>query len=148
VTARTSRRSTASRRATPAVQILVAVPSPAVARRLSAALLDARLCACAQTVGPITSRYVWRGQRATTREWLLLVKTRRALFGAVERAVRALHPYTVPEIAATPLAPVHAPYLAWLVDATTAPARNAPRRTASRTHSVARAPRRKRFPAA
>jgi periplasmic divalent cation tolerance protein len=108
------------RGAAPALQVIVAVPNARLAGRIAAALLERRLCACAQTLGPITSRYRWQGKIETAREVLLVVKTRRALFAAVERAVRELHPYEVPEIAALPLGPVHAPYLAWLRQATRA----------------------------
>jgi periplasmic divalent cation tolerance protein len=107
-------------RSASALQVVIAVPDAAVARRIALQLLAQHLCACVQTIGPVTSRYRWRGKIDTAREYLLLVKTRAALFGAVERVVRRLHPYEVPEIAAQPLAPVHAAYLAWLRDETRA----------------------------
>jgi periplasmic divalent cation tolerance protein len=114
-----------------AVQVMVAVPSPAVARRVARALLQARLCACAQTLGPITSRYAWKGRLETTREWLLLVKTRATLSEAVRRQVLLLHPYEVPEILVVPVLRGHPPYLAWLAAATTpAPRPSRPRRAA------------------
>ena len=96
------------------VQLLVSVPSARVAAQLSQALLESRLCACAQTLGPVTSRYHWQGTLQRSREWLLLLKTRTALQARVEREIRRLHPYEVPEILALPLLSGHAPYLAWL----------------------------------
>lgn len=96
------------------LQIVVAVPSPAVGTRIADALLDARLCACAQTLGPIQSRYEWRGKRESTREWLLVIKTRAALFAAVESAVKAVHPYELPEIIGVPMRPASAQYLEWI----------------------------------
>jgi periplasmic divalent cation tolerance protein len=111
-----------------ALQILVAVPNRNVARRIADALLDARLVACAQTLGPMTSRYTWKGKREAQREWLLLLKTRRALASRVEAVVRALHPYEVPEIAGTKLSPVNAAYLAWLERETSPPISPQPRR--------------------
>lgn len=101
-------------RSAAALQVVVAVPDRRVADRMAAVLLSERLCACAQTVGPIQSRYRWRGKVESAREYLLVLKTRPALFAAVARTVRALHPYQVPEIVALPLAAVDAPYLAWL----------------------------------
>ena len=97
-----------------ALQVLVAVPSPAVARGLSEDPLARRLCACAQTLGPVTSRYRWKGKLETAREWLLVLKTRSALQSRVEREIRRAHPYEVPEILSVPLVGGHAPYLAWL----------------------------------
>ena len=97
-----------------AIQVFIAVPSTAVARRIAASLLDARLCACAQTLGPVQSRYLWKGKPESAREWLLLVKTRAALYEGVEREVRRLHPYEVPEILAVPVAAGLGAYLGWL----------------------------------
>lgn len=102
------------RRASGFVQVQVAVPSPAVAGRIADALLDARLCACVQTLGPITSRYAWKGRRERGREWLLLIKTRTARVEALVRLVRRHHPYEVPEILAVPVRGGDAAYLEWL----------------------------------
>lgn len=110
------------RRAAPAlVQIGIAVPDAETAARISMTLLELQLCACAQTVGPVTSRYRWRGNLEIASEYLLLVKTRRSRYAAVEAAVRALHPYDVPEILATPVLAAWAPYAAWVAESTTAP---------------------------
>jgi len=103
------------------VQVLVAVPSTAVATRIADALLDERLCACVQTLGPIASRYEWKGKRESAREWLLLVKTRAALFARVERAIRRLHPYELPEIVGLPMRPASRAYLDWVALQTRAP---------------------------
>lgn len=106
------------------LQVWVAVPGPAVGRRLASRLLAERLCACAQILGPIESRYRWRGKLETAREWLLVVKTRRGCYRALERTVRELHPYDMPEILATEVVVGSAPYLAWL-DCETRPERPA-----------------------
>jgi periplasmic divalent cation tolerance protein len=97
-----------------ALQVVIAVPGIRVARRIAADLLERRLGACVQTVGPIVSRYRWQGKMESAREFLLVVKTRVDLFPDIERAVARLHPYDVPEIVGMPLAPLHGPYLAWL----------------------------------
>ncbi len=120
------------------LQILVAVPSSQSAQRIATHLLASRLCACAQAVGPVTSRFRWRGKIETSREHLLLVKTRTALFGEVVRAVRALHPYQVPEIVALPCTAVYEPYLAWLRAETRAAAPAKSRRRADRKPAAAR----------
>jgi len=116
-----------------ALQVQIAVPSPAVARRLSEALLEARLCACAQVVGPITSRYLWRGKRESAREWLLLLKTRAGLFEPLVTVVHRLHPYDVPEILAVPITAIDPAYARWLDESTSASAtRPGPRATRPR----------------
>jgi len=111
-----------------AIQIQVVVPSPAVGRRIATALLDRHLCACVQTVGPVTSTYRWRGRVETAREWLLLIKTRTALFAKLEVLVRDLHPYEVPEIIALPIEHGSVAYLEWLRAETHVPDASAPKR--------------------
>ena len=97
-----------------AVQVLVSAPAPGVATRLARALVGPRLAACVQILGPIRSHYRWQGRIESAREWLLLIKTRAALLGAVEAEVRRLHPYTVAEMLVVPVRGGHAPYLDWL----------------------------------
>jgi periplasmic divalent cation tolerance protein len=85
------------------IQVQTTVGRPGDADRLAALLVDGRLAACAQVVGPIRSRYRWRGAVETAEEWLLLVKTTRAAWPAVERAILAAHPYDEPELIAAGL---------------------------------------------
>ena len=83
------------------VQVLVAVPSARLAADLSRRLLQQRLCACAQTLGPVTSRYRWQGEVEQAREWLLLLKTRTALLSRLEREIRRQHGASVTLVALT-----------------------------------------------
>lgn len=96
------------------VQVLTTAGSEAEAERIAAALLDARLAACVQTVGPITSAYVWKGERETATEWQCLAKTERRLYPEVEAAIRAAHSYEEPEILAIPVLSGSPGYLAWV----------------------------------
>ena len=96
------------------VQVFVAVPSSREATRIAARLLQLRLCACAQTLGPMRSHYRWQGKLQRAREWLLLLKTQRRLLDEVEREVRRLHPHAVPEILAHAVTQGSGPYLDWL----------------------------------
>jgi periplasmic divalent cation tolerance protein len=82
----------------------------AIARRL----VEDRLAACAQVLGPITSTYRWQGKIETAEEWQCWAKSRRELYPAIEQAIRRLHPYQVPEILAVPILEGSADYLAWL----------------------------------
>jgi len=96
------------------LQVLTAAGSEEEAERISAALLEQRLAACVQVVGPIASRYRWQGAVETAREWICLVKTSAARYPEVEAAIRELHSYEEPEIVATPIVAGSAGYLAWL----------------------------------
>src|SRR5215217_9197981 len=96
------------------VQVLTSVGSEEDAERISIALVERRLAACVQTVGPIASRYRWRRKVETALEWQCLVKTEADRYPEVEAAIRELHPYEEPEILASPIVAGSAGYLAWV----------------------------------
>jgi periplasmic divalent cation tolerance protein len=82
--------------------------------KVATALLEGRLAACVQILGPIESRYWWNGKIEQSPEWLCLIKTIRGKFAAVEATIRANHPYEVPEVVACPIELGSEPYLDWL----------------------------------
>jgi len=104
------------------VVVLVTTPSAEAADRIARPLVDERLAACVNVVGPIRSLYRWDGAVQEDTEHLLIVKTRRALLDRVDARVRALHEYEVPEVVALPVSGGSAAYLAWILGATDAPA--------------------------
>ena len=84
------------------------------AEQIAKMLVEKRLAACVQVLGPITSTYWWQGKMETTTEWLCLIKSRRALYEELERAIKEIHPYETPEIIAVPILAGSKEYLAWL----------------------------------
>ena len=84
------------------------------AARIGRTVVERRLAACAQVVGPITSTYWWKGEIETAQEWLCLIKSTRQAYPALERAIRDVDPYEVPEILAAPVVAGSEAYLAWL----------------------------------
>jgi periplasmic divalent cation tolerance protein len=104
------------------VVVLVTVGSRAEGETIARRLVDERLAACVNVVGPMRSIYTWQGRTADEEEYLLVIKSRREIFAALETRVRALHSYEVPEVVALPVVAGSAPYLEWL-RASTAPAR-------------------------
>ena len=104
--------------ATPYVLVCVTAPAGRPARRLAAAVVQARLAACVNVAPPVTSVYRWKGKVETAREALLLMKTRRALFRRLASFVAKNHPYDVPEVIAVPIVAGHAPYLTWIAKET------------------------------
>lgn len=96
------------------IQVTMTTEKRADAERIARALVEGRLAACVQIVGPITSIYRWKGKIETTGEWLCLIKSREENYGALEQAVRSLHPYETPEIIAVPVAAGSREYLDWL----------------------------------
>jgi periplasmic divalent cation tolerance protein len=95
---------------------MTAAGSEEEAGRIAALLVERRLAACVQVIGPITSRYRWQGEVEEAREWQCLAKTTRAAYERVEAAIRDVHSYDEPEIIATPIVAGSAGYLAWIDD--------------------------------
>ncbi len=101
-----------------AIVVLVTTPSADEGERIGRAVVNERLAACVNVVGPIRSVYRWKGAVEDAQEWLLVIKARAADLDALETRVRALHSYDVPEVLALPVYGGAAAYLAWLDEAT------------------------------
>ncbi len=99
------------------IVVLVTCASAGQARKIARALVAARLAACGNVFeSPVRSIYRWKGKVELAKEFLLVLKTTRKRFAAVERAVRALHTYEVPEIIALPVIGGARSYLKWITD--------------------------------
>ncbi len=95
--------------------VMVTCSSPAEARRIARAVVEARLAACVNILpGEVTSIYRWNGRVETTREKLLLIKTSRKQLPKLQTAVERLHSYEVPEFIALPIAAGSRKYLKWM----------------------------------
>ena len=101
-----------------ALVILCAVPADFDPEPLATDLVERSLAACVQTGLAVRSTYRWRGATEKSEERLVLIKTTRRRFAEVESAIRAVHPYDVPEIIALDVSAGHAPYLAWMAEGT------------------------------
>jgi len=106
-----------------ALIVLTNCPNADIADRIARTLVESGLAACVNRLAPVDSIYRWQGAVERATETPLLVKTTRARYTEVEQAIRALHPYEVPEIIAVPVAAGFAPYLRWVADATEPPLR-------------------------
>ncbi|MGZ8626367.1 MAG: divalent-cation tolerance protein CutA [Actinomycetota bacterium] len=100
----------------PAFQVSCTIDSEAGARELAAALVDARVAACVQVLGPVHSTYRWEGAVRADTEWMLLMKTTPERFPALRDAIVARHPYDVPEVVAVPIEDGLPAYLSWIGD--------------------------------
>lgn len=94
--------------------VLTTCPNPTAARRLARRLIEEKLAACVNILPIAQSVYCWRGKVESTREWLLLIKSRYADYPRLESRICALHPYELPEIIAVPIARGLAAYLSWI----------------------------------
>ena len=101
-----------------AILVLTSLPDRESALALARSLVSGRLAACVNVGAPVESMYHWRGEIETAREVPVVIKTRRTLYGAVETAVKAAHPYELPEIIAVPVIHGLAGYLDWIATET------------------------------
>lgn len=97
-----------------AIIVFITAPDEEEAAGIARALVGERLAGCVNIVQGVRSIYSWEGKMEDDREALMIVKTRRALFGALEKRVKELHPYTVPEIVGFPIVEGSRDYLGWL----------------------------------
>lgn len=99
------------------IVVLVTCGSLKEGRRIARALVEARLAACVNVLRtPVESIYRWKGNVDAAKEFLLIVKTSRARFAALETAVKRLHSYDVPEVIALPIEKGSRGYLSWLAE--------------------------------
>ena len=95
--------------------VLVTCGSAGEARRIARSAVGKRLAACGNILpGPVESIYRWKGKVERSREVLLLLKTSTKRLAALEREVKRLHSYDVPEFIALPITEGSKDYLAWV----------------------------------
>jgi periplasmic divalent cation tolerance protein len=105
--------------------VLVTCSSPAEARCIARAVVEARLAACVNILpGAVQSIYRWKGKVESARERLLLIKTSRPRLAKLRKTVEQLHSYDVPEFIALPIAAGSPAYLAWMDDCLRLPSRS------------------------
>lgn len=97
-----------------ALLVISNLPDRAAAESLAHALVERRLAACVNILPPCLSVYRWQGAVEQADEVPLLIKTTRARYAELEAALSELHPYSVPEIIALPLAAGLPAYLDWV----------------------------------
>ena len=90
------------------------------AEAIARALVSERIAACVNVLPGVRSTYCWEGKVAVDSECLLLVKTVRGRFAALEARVKSLHTYELPEVIALDVAAGAKAYLEWLCAAVSA----------------------------
>lgn len=94
--------------------VLVTCASLQQARKIGRSVVEKKLAACANIMPRIESIYRWKGRLEQSREVLLLFKTTAARLRPLEREVKRIHTYEVPEFIALPLASGSQAYLKWI----------------------------------
>ena len=88
------------------------------ALKIANALVESRLAACVNLVAPIRSIYRWEERIWDEKEWLLIIKTQKDRFEDLEKKVKSLHSYSVPEIVSLPIVEGSSSYLNWITENT------------------------------
>lgn len=90
------------------------LPDRAAAERLADQLVGQRLAACVNILAPCRSVYRWKGAVQHDEEHPMLIKTTAERYAELESALRAGHPYELPEIIAVPVGKGLPAYLDWV----------------------------------
>lgn len=96
------------------LQVVTTTDAREEADWLARGAVEARLAACAQVVGPVTSTYWWEGAVQTSAEWQVVLKTTAARFDELRQHLAREHSYETPEIVATPIVAGSDGYLDWI----------------------------------
>ena len=94
------------------IQIFTTTKKKEDAEKIARMLVEKRLAGCIQIL-PITSIYRWRGIEREE-EWLCLIKSKKTLYEELEKTIKEIHPYEIPEIIAVPIIAGSDDYLKWL----------------------------------
>jgi len=89
-------------------------PDADSAHAAARALLAQKLAACVNVYPPMTSFYVWQGEKQEETEVAVFIKTRRGLADKAIAALRPLHPYSTPCFLILPIEGGNSDYLAWI----------------------------------
>jgi periplasmic divalent cation tolerance protein len=99
-------------------QAVTTTDSQEAAEALARSAVEARVAACAQVSGPITSTYWWDGAVESAEEWCVVFKTTAERYPALEEHIRAHHSYDVPEVVLLPILAGNPAYLSWVSEET------------------------------
>lgn len=94
--------------------VLTTCPDAGVAQRLAQTLVQERLAACVNILPITQSIYLWKGQVESAAEQLLIIKSMTDAYGSIQKRIRELHPYELPEVIAVPVVDGLPDYLAWI----------------------------------
>jgi periplasmic divalent cation tolerance protein len=94
--------------------VLTNLPDRAAAEKLADALIEKRVAACVNILAPCRSVFRWKNDVRRDEEHPMLIKTTAERYAALEAAIRAGHPYELPEIIAVPIERGLPAYLDWV----------------------------------
>ncbi|MDP2989889.1 MAG: divalent-cation tolerance protein CutA [Kiritimatiellota bacterium] len=96
------------------IVVFITAKNAEEAEKISKALVKRRLAACVNTVPEVSSRFWWKDKLESSKECLLVVKTRDSLLPDIIKSVKKIHSYSVPEIIALPIVGGNPDSLDWI----------------------------------
>ncbi len=96
------------------IQIITTTNDEVVAKRIGRTLVEKRLAACVQIIRGITSIYWWEGKITEDSEILIFIKSKEELYKEIEKTIKELHNYSVPEILSIPISDGNPDYFKWM----------------------------------
>jgi periplasmic divalent cation tolerance protein len=96
------------------IVIFITTEDKKQAEKIARGLLEAKLIACANIINGVRSLFWWQGKIDSSKETLLVLKTKKILFKKIEKKVKLLHSYQTPEIIALPVVQGSQDYLKWI----------------------------------
>ncbi len=100
------------------VMVLTTLPADADAPAFARALVEARLAACVNLLGPMDSIYRWEGEVEEETERQVVIKTSRERVVMLWERIREMHPYDMPEFLVLPIVDGNEAYLRWVGEST------------------------------
>lgn len=94
--------------------IYCTVPNKKEGKEIARALIENKFAACINIIDKVESVFSWDGEMTEEKEALLVIKTKKELFGNVKHVIQKLHSYTVPEVISVPIAQADETYLKWI----------------------------------
>jgi periplasmic divalent cation tolerance protein len=96
------------------IQVFTALPTKTATEKIAKILVQEKLAACVQILGPIESIYKWKGKLEKSKEWLCIIKAAENNFNKIEEKIKSVHSYEIPEIIAVPIIYGNRAYLEWM----------------------------------
>jgi periplasmic divalent cation tolerance protein len=95
--------------------VLVTCETLTEGRHIARSVVSKRVAACVNVIlSPADSYYTWKGKLERAREYLLVIKTTAKRLPDLEKEVKRLHSYDVPEFIALPIVAGSNKYISWL----------------------------------
>lgn len=94
--------------------VLSNCPGSILAKKIAQELVTDKLAACVNIIPEVQAFFTWVGKVDKANEHMLVIKTTTDAYEAVEKRIKKLHPYELPEIIAVPIYAGSSEYLDWI----------------------------------